>query len=258
MFTEAGRDRLLERLLTRARQDRRIIGAAITGSAAGGGADRWSDIDLYFGVAAEAGLDEVLADWSSFMYQDLGALHHFDLHAGAAVYRAFLLPDCLEVDLAFAPASAFGARGPQFRAVFGEPKKLPFASGPDRDYVIGLAWHHVLHARISIERGRAWQAEYWISGVRDHALTLACLRHDLPAVYAKGTHALPVELATSFADALVRSLDPPELRRALAAATALLLREVRAVDRPVADKLAQPLSDLASLPEAQSDHRSPR
>ncbi len=35
------------------------------------------------------------------------------------------------------------------------------------------AWHHALHARASIGRGRLWQAEYWIGAVRDLVLALA-------------------------------------------------------------------------------------
>ena len=92
MFTEADRKQIRARLLDRAHRDRRVTGAAITGSASRGAEDRWSDIDLFFGVAAEIAPEEVLSDWSQFMYQELGALHHFDLQSGPATYRAFLLP----------------------------------------------------------------------------------------------------------------------------------------------------------------------
>jgi predicted nucleotidyltransferase len=37
--------------------DSRIMGAALTGSAAGGREDRWSDIDLFFAVANHLALD---------------------------------------------------------------------------------------------------------------------------------------------------------------------------------------------------------
>ena len=45
--------------------------------------------------------------------------------------------------------------------------------------------------RSCIERHRPWQAEYWISGIRDQTLALACLRLGEPAHYAKGADALP-------------------------------------------------------------------
>lgn len=40
---------------------------------------------------------------------------------------------------------------------------------------------YTLHAR-----GRAWQAEYMISGMRDHVRALACPHHDVPAVQGGG------------------------------------------------------------------------
>ena len=50
VFTAEERDRTRARLLERARADRRITGAALTGSAAHDAQDRWSDIDLFEGV----------------------------------------------------------------------------------------------------------------------------------------------------------------------------------------------------------------
>src|ERR671927_415684 len=211
MFAEDDRNQIRARLLVRASENSCVTGAAVTGSASRGAEDRWSDIDLFFGVAADITLEEVLGDWSEFMYQELGALHHFDLQSGSAIYRAFLLPECLEVDLAFTPAAEFGALGPHFRLVFGEAIERPAVAEPDRDHLIGLAWHHVLHARICIERNKLWQAEDWISGVRDHALTLAYLRYGQPARYAKGIDGLPSDVTTQFENALVRALTSSEL-----------------------------------------------
>jgi hypothetical protein len=255
MFTEADRKQIRARLLDRAHRDRRVTGAAITGSASRGAEDRWWDIDLFFGVAAEIAPEEVLSDWSQFMYQELGALHHFDLQSGPATYRAFLLPECLEVDLAFTPAAEFGALGPHFRLVFGEAIERPAVAGPDRDHIIGLAWHHVLHARICIERNKLWQAEYWISGAREHALALACLRFGQPALYAKGVDNLPPEVTMRFADTLVRTLTPSELWRVLGVAAAQLLRELREADANLARRLEGPLLELA--PAAQGPHQAP-
>ncbi len=245
MFTAADRDQMRVRLLDRARADKRIAGAAITGSASHGAQDRWSDVDLFFGVAEGILIEDALGDWSEFMYQELGALHHFDLQSGPAIYRAFLLPECLEVDLAFTPAAEFGALGPHFKTVFGEAIERPHVPLTNRDHLVGLAWHHVLHARICIERNRPWQAEYWISAVRDHALALACLRLGLTSVYAKGVDGLPPGVTAQFEDALVRALTPSELRRALGAVTTHLLRELREADAGVASRLESSLLDLA-------------
>ena len=47
-------------------------------------------------------------------------LHHWDLRSGPTVYRVFLLPGGLELDVAVTPAAEFGAHGPKFRLLFGE------------------------------------------------------------------------------------------------------------------------------------------
>ena len=191
VFTSDHRDAVRRQLLGLAEDDPRITGAALTGSGADGREDRWSDIDLFFGVADQVALDAVLADWSGYLYGELGALHQFDLKVPGAVYRAFLLPSCLEVDLGFTPAKQFGPVGPRFRAVFGEAVQLSPATVPDPGHLIGLAWHHVLHARSCIERHQPWQAEYWISSIRDQTLALACLRFGQPTDYAKGPTPCP-------------------------------------------------------------------
>jgi len=236
-------------LLGLAEQDPRITGAAVTGSAADGREDRWSDIDLFFGVADQAALDEVVADWSGYIHGELGALHHFDLKVPAATYRAFLLSSCLEVDLGFTTADRFGPAGPHFRAIFGKAAQPSPAPLPDPGHLIGLAWHHVLHARSSIERGKPWQAEYWISGIRDQTLALACLRLGAPVHYAKGADALPVAVTGELEGALVRSLELEELRRALRVAATRLLLELIATDAVQARRLERAIRELADLAE---------
>ena len=232
-------------LLERAEADRRVAAAAITGSIAAGTADQWSDIDLFFGVSG-AEPKTVLEDFSSTLYDDFGALHHFDLAAGPAIYRAFLLEGLLEVDLGFAPLEEFRSYGgAPFRVVFGTPGS-PSSSHPlDVAHAIGLIWHHVLHARTSIERDKPWQAGYWISAVRDQVLSLAAGRNRLPTIYAKGADRLPKSVTAPLANALVRSLDKNGLSAALQAATQAALTEIGEQDPACAGRLDEPLRALA-------------
>lgn len=173
MFTPEERATVRDLLLKRAQDDEKIVGAALTGSGSIGAEDRWSDVDLYFGVAGGIAREDAVDEWSSFMYRQLGALHHFDLDVGYAIYRGFLLPGGLEVDIAFAGTDRLGATGPLFRPVFGTVVEHPAAGegGPQADHLIGLAWHHALHAQTAIARRKPWQAEYWISAIRHHVLT---------------------------------------------------------------------------------------
>jgi hypothetical protein len=245
VFTPEERERLREELIRAAKADERISGVAITGSASRGAVDRWSDIDLAFGVADPARLREAISDWTDRMHREHGAVHHFDVTRGSWVYRVFLLQSTLQVDLAFAPAADFGALSPTFRLVSGTSVDLPQAQPPATEEMIGLGWLYALHSRSCIERGKVWQAEYMISAVRDQALALAALRHGLPAAQGRGFDGLPNTVKSEFEGALVRSLDVDELRRAFRAATHCLLLEVGRSDRGLAASLEGPLTELS-------------
>ena len=246
MFTAEDRIGLRDTLIDAARRDARISGVALTGSAALAAEDRWSDIDLAFGVKASADRDALVREWTDRMYDAHDAVHHTDMSAAGAPFRVFLLRNTLQVDLAFWPASEFGAIAPTFRLVSGSARARPMPPGPSVDPLIGMAWLYALHARSSIARGKAWQAEYMISGVRDHVLALACVRHGVPAVQGRGMDMLPPDVAVPMTDALVRTLDVGELRRAFASACGLLLVEIEAADAALARRLSATIRELAN------------
>jgi predicted nucleotidyltransferase len=233
-------------LLADARADDRVTGAALTGSAARHAEDRWSDIDLYLGLARDADTAAVVADWTGRIYAAHGAVHHTDVYRGSTLYRVFLLASTLQVDIAFAAAAEFGPTGPAFRLVFGTQVDKPLTPLPAPVDLIGTAWLYALHARSSIARGRVWQAEYMISGMRDEILALACLRAGVSPYQGRGMDQLPAEATAIAGGALVRSLEPAELRRAFTAATDALLAEARMADAALSARLASPLADLVS------------
>jgi hypothetical protein len=229
MFSIEDRDRVRDRVLNLASSDPRVVAGAVVGSLALHDGDRWSDLDLTFAVADDVPVRDVLRDWTRTLVDEFDVVELFDLAAGASIYRVFLLPGSLQFDLSFTPASAFGATGPKFRLLFGTAVEKPYTPAPSPRELFGYAVHHALRARFCIERGRVWQAEYWISSVRDYALTLACLRRDLPAHYGRGFDNLPADVRDAFHDALVRSLARDELLRTLRVALAGLLGEAAQV-----------------------------
>ncbi|MEU8332810.1 hypothetical protein [Micromonospora sp. NPDC048839] len=242
MFSAGERDSIRERLLGLAEEDLAVVGAAITGSHALDGSDRWSDIDLVFGI--EGPLESAMRRWTDLLHRDFAAVHHWDLPSGSAVYRVFLLPGLLEVDIGFVPAAEFGPHGPTWRTVFGQPLPAKEDPSPARRTLAGLGWHHALHAWTCIQRHRWWQAEQWIAALRGQVLALACLRLGHPTSHAKGAHLLPTEVTAPLNATLVRALDEAELTRALSAATAALITEVALADAALAARLAATLSDL--------------
>lgn len=247
MFTIEEREALRREIISAARADPRITGAAITGSASMGNEDRWSDVDLAFGVREGSEVETTLADFSRRMYSDHHALDHLDVIRGSWIYRVFLLPNTLQVDLAFAPAADFGARAPTFRLAFGSALENPQVTPAPVHELIGLAWIYALHTRSSIARARFWQAEYMISAMRDQVLALACVRYGLPASEGRGMDALPSDVTVPLRDALVRSLDSQELLRAFRVVTSSLVRELRSADPELATRLEPTLHELTEL-----------
>lgn len=245
MFTVPVRVRVRDALVELARADTRITGAAITGSGAAGREDVWSDVDLALCLAPDAHADEVIADWTRELYERHGAVHHVDVMGGNTLFRVFLLASTLQVDVAFWAADEFGPTAPTFRLLFGTANERPRPTPPEAVELVGMAWLYALHARSSIERGRVWQAEYMISGVRDHVLSLQCLRYGVPTAQGRGIDQLPDHVTAPMADTLVTSLEPAELRRAFRAVVDHLLAEARLADPDLANRLRDPLHELA-------------
>ena len=200
MYSIEDRDRAQAFVLGLADDDARVVDGKLVGSLALTGGDRYSDLDLTFSVVDGVPVTDVLEDWSPRIETELRAVRLFDLPAGHSIYRVFLLPGCLQFDLSFTPAAHYDG---------------PRPGQPDRAELLGYAVHHVLRARFSIERGRPWLAEYWVSEVRRYALSIACVDHGLPARFGRGFDELPTDVLTRFEGAIARSLERDELLRAL-------------------------------------------
>ena len=135
MFTPSERAALRDALVAAAEADPRVVGAALAGSSAHGFTDEWSDIDLALSVADDH--DAVVDDWTARIHREHGALTHLDMWAGATLFRVFLLPGTLQLDVAFWPEGADTHR-PEIDGFFAghrrEPVEVLIASD-DRGYV---------------------------------------------------------------------------------------------------------------------------
>src|SRR3989454_5230439 len=257
MFTVEQREALRERMLRLAQEDERVVAGAVVGSLAVDGADRFSDVDLTFGIADHVQVADVLDDWTRTLIDELDAVPLAELERGPTTYRVLLLPDALQLDLSMTPAAQFRPAGPRFRLLFGataadesDTPTAPVAGDlflptpPVAGDIFGWGVIYAIHARACIERGRIWQAEHYVGAVRDHALSLACLRQGLPAVQARGYDDLSADTLARFAGAHVGAVEPDALRRALAASVQTLMRAGTEGRLPHADTVAQRLAEL--------------
>jgi hypothetical protein len=261
VFTIEQRDALCARMLQLADEDERVVAGAAVGSLAVGTGDRFSDLDLTFGIADGVPVAQILEEWTRTLGDELDAVGLADLEVGPTIYRVFLLRDALQFDLSMTPAADFRPAGPRFQLLFGEtaadepevrrpPGGLFIPTPAVAEDIFGWGVIYALHARACIERGRIWQAEHYVGAVRDHALALACLTRGLVAVQARGYDDLPPETLARFADTFVESGQPDALRRALAASAHALLDEGAEAGLPHAEVVAERLAELASTENA--------
>ena len=243
MFSIRDREQVRDRVLAMAASDQRVVAGAVVGSLALSDGDRWSDLDLTFAVENGRPILDVLEDWTRTLVAEFEAVQLFDLPSGPSLYRVFLLPGCLQFDLSFTPAAEFGATGPKFKLLFGTAADTPHIQPPSAQHLFGYAVHHALRARFCIERARYWQAEYWISGVREYALSLACRRRNLAARHGRSFDDLPDDVLKAFRSTLIGSLERDDLLRALGAAVTGLLKEAEEV-RELAEQVEPQLREL--------------
>jgi predicted nucleotidyltransferase len=228
LYTPKERDEVAARLRKLLASDKRVARVALGGSGAHGYADRWSDVDLVVTVAEAFDQSEVADSWTDRIPEAVPVVHHFAVSFGEEHVRGFLLENLLEVDLGFRPANASEGDWP----------------GPDADGEAGFAWHDVLHGAIAVARWRPWRAQYYIGLLRWRTLALATARLGLLLDEYKDVDDLPAELLSPLEDALPRSLEPDELRRALLAATSAFLNELRNTRPELAERLAKPLEEF--------------
>ena len=237
MFTADTRSRLLASLVERARSDGRISAAALVGSLAGGTADAFSDIDLSFGLVADARLEEVVEDWTRHMVEHEGAVVLFDLEARGTQYRVFLRDDCLQIDLSFTPGGEVRKASPRFVQLFGRFHEAAVAT-PEYAQMCGWAVHLAHAARVRIERGRVQQAHWCVSELHEQLVSVYCAARDLAWAYGRGADELPEQLRANLDRGIAAATDPSELDRALGACIDLLVaydgpgREVIVAVRP--------------------------
>jgi hypothetical protein len=257
MFTVEQRDALHRRVLELAEQDQRVVAGAVVGSFAVETGDQFSDLDLTFGIDDGVEVADVLKDWTRTLVGELDAVRLADLERGSTIYRVFLFPEALQLDLSMTPAAGFRPAGPRFRLLFGEtaadesPVLTPAAVGTlfiptpvVPDDIFGWGVIYALHARACIGRGRVWQAEHYVDAARDHALSLACLREGAPAAQARGYDDLSAATLARFDAAHVGALESEALRTALAVTVAELMREGAEANVSRANVVAERLADL--------------
>jgi hypothetical protein len=227
VFTVEQRDALRERVRRLAEDDERVVAGATVGSLAVDDGDRFSDVDLTFGIADDVQVADVLDDWTRLLIDELDAVQLAELERGPTTYRVFLLPEALQFDLSMTPAAAFRPAGPRFQLLFGAT--APDESGPPTPPVAGALF---ISTPAVAEDIFGWGVIYAL-----HA-------RGVTAVQARGYDDLSAETLARSGDAHVGSHGPDALRAALAASVVALTREGAEARLPHAHVVEARLAEL--------------
>lgn len=242
-FKETERTALSDYILKLGQQDARVMGGAFVGSFSSDAQDPWSDLDISFGIDSGASPRNVLEEFTDQIAKDWQVVHHFDVARGRAIYRVFLFANGMELDLSVFPEQEFGPKAPSFKLLFGEANEAEHVPPPALDILHGWAWHHVLHANSALHRGRLWQAEFWISALRDHIITMKCVHHGLQSAHGRGADQLPQSELEELETTLIKALDASQMRVSLNRTAQLLISEIGRSNAV----LAESIRDVVSL-----------
>lgn len=225
MYTKAYRNKVQNLIISFAEADERITDCAIVGSESIGENDQWSDIDLTFGVDNEVEIPNILSDWNRLMSKHFGANALFDLGYKESIYRVYLLPNVLQVDLSFTPTKHFGALTKKFKLVFGKEKKRRFTALPQPKTIYGYAVLYALKTRCSLERGKPWQAHHYLEKFKDYILMLKCLSDNLIPFEGRGYDKLSNSFLKKIQSSLITSPSHQEIKKSLQILIAILISE---------------------------------
>jgi hypothetical protein len=243
LFSVAYRNKVRQELVDKAKSDQRIVSAALVGSAAGGREDRWSDIDLTLAYRESVSFSSLLDDWTQDVCTIYNAVFLLDVWRDTTLYRVFFLPGCLQLDVSFSPEKDFGPTGPGFQLLFGQQYEKPVYKSISPDELLGWVVHHLVRTVFCAERGRLWQAEFWLSEARDCLLKIACLNQGLNPDHARGFDDLPAHILTSFKNSFVANLCRVEILESVKVVTRGI-KEVIEIKSPEVKRIISILTEL--------------
>jgi predicted nucleotidyltransferase len=247
VFDADEREALRAHLVSAAKADDRIAGAALLGSAARGEEDSWSDIDLALRLVPGAVPDAVADAWMARVAESELVVDHLDIRASGALYRVLLLGSTLQVDLSFWPHDQPLAAGAPVEVLFGEVPLLPTsAEADDAVIAVRMGWLYALHARSALGRHRVWQAIWMLESIRNVVAALYCRRLGLPVSQGRGVDRLPAELLAGLAGSMPTRVDPDQLWAGFAVLIGLLLEEAERQGVEMSVDLARVITELAN------------
>lgn len=255
-FTPEQRQAALDGLLAELQTDPRIAGAIVVGSASEGFGDAYSDIDLDVVMHRAEDVAPVVADWTARIRAMFDVWGQFSVdYAPDSFLRGFLLERYLELDIGFIHLGNLQAGKPRWRVAFDRSGQIEGIQqrtwaahqGPDvraeYAHAVGSIWHYVLHVAVAARRGQVWRALTDLDTVRQRAIAMAGLRHEVNVKRARYADELPAAFRAALEKSLPAQATPDAIMDALRAATACFFDEARPVAQTLGVEPPDALAD---------------
>lgn len=173
MFSQLYRERARDRIIDEVKADKNILSAASIGSYARNEVDRWSDIDLTFGIDSATSSADAIEQYKKFIKEEFQGEFLFKISLKPIDYIVFLLPGCLQIDLSFSPQNHFGPLSEHFELLFGTHGAKPEVEPPSEiKEKFGLIVHHLLRSYVSLKRKQIPKAVDWLSKAQKYAMSI--------------------------------------------------------------------------------------
>lgn len=263
MFSVAERDETLHALKTLLQSDSQIIGLVLVGSGATDFQDASSDINLLVIVDPASTIFEVFQRVHLAFKEQFTPLvsHHLSY---PDEYRWWLmLSNYLPLDFHFVRPGHLVLYQEAWKVLLDRAGDLPHrlehavraeSDDPVEAYrrVMHTIWLPIVKCVAAIRRKRVWQAMYLLEDLRERAVELAALNHQVTLHDYAGVDDLPEMFLVRLKHTLPTSTSIPALRRALRMTTDLLFTEASSLESglkgiEIAETLSDPLLKYIDL-----------
>lgn len=246
IHSPGSREAILESIITKLKEDQRIVGAILVGSGAYDFKDKYSDIDLAVVTMEEENLEEIYYDWIEVMQNAFQIIHRFEFVVTPKILlHGFFLENFIEIDISFQPINAISAHKKNWLIIFDITGKLKeimqesWKQEEKKNYLkrftdqVDGSWYYVNQALIALARGNYWKALYQIETIRNEIVNIVSLPAKLSVKHYNNIEKLPQTLLKELESLLNLSLNKENLFSAVKKATEIYFREIAKTSKQI-------------------------
>jgi hypothetical protein len=244
LYTPQRRAEIQDNLLTFLQTDEQIAGVVVVGSGAEGYRDSYSDINLVIAIADNVTVYAVYHKWKARLIALYPRLAGYEEQQSNDTVRfVCLLDNFLVLDLQFIKLRLVAARHKPWHIIFDRTNSLherlekAYAEeqkvAPLREYtrLMETIWQPILKCVAALRRNEIWRALHLLEALRNQAVQLAGMNHDIDTHEFADIDRLPEMFLVHLRHTIPTSTGTAAIRRALRTTVVLLFDETAALEK---------------------------